>query len=148
MNGEIRIIPFAPKYRDDCIFMILEAKNALGRVPGLNEDLLDIPANYFDCGGMFWIALNAQNRVVGSVGFKKRADSNEADLHRLFVKCNLKRQGIGTALLQCAENHMQEQNIKTVYIHLGHGAEWFESRAFYQKHGYTFYAGDRMKKAL
>ena len=23
------------------IFMILEAKNALGRVPGLNEDLLD-----------------------------------------------------------------------------------------------------------
>ena len=26
--------------------MILEAKNALGRVPGLNEDLLDIKKNY------------------------------------------------------------------------------------------------------
>ncbi len=29
---------FEPRYRDDMIFMILEAKNAFGRVPGLNED--------------------------------------------------------------------------------------------------------------
>ncbi|MBP0957696.1 MAG: hypothetical protein J5997_10065 [Oscillospiraceae bacterium] len=37
---------FEPKYRDDLIYMVLEAKNALGRVPGLNEDLLDIQKNY------------------------------------------------------------------------------------------------------
>lgn len=146
--SEINIIPFESKYRDDLIFMILEAKNALGRIPGLNEDLLDIPANYFDCGGMFWTALNPQGRVVGSVGYNKRSNPSEADLHRLFVKCNLKRQGIGTALLQCAENYMQKQNIKTVYLHLGNGEEWFESRAFYKKHGYTFYAENRMKKEL
>ena len=28
----MRIVKFEPKYRDDLIFMILEAKNALGRV--------------------------------------------------------------------------------------------------------------------
>ncbi len=148
MSDGIRIIPFRPQYRDDCIFMILEAKNALGRIPGLNEDLLDIEANYFECGGMFWVALNLQSRVVGSVGYNKRTNPCEADLHRLFVKYTLKRQGIGSALLQCAEADMREQNIKTVYIHLGHGAEWSESRAFYQKHGYAFYAEDRMKKDL
>lgn len=38
----MKIIKYEDKYRDDMIFMILEAKNALGRVPGLNEDLLDI----------------------------------------------------------------------------------------------------------
>lgn len=38
-----RIIPYDKKYRDDMIFMVLEAKNALGRIPRLNEDLLDIP---------------------------------------------------------------------------------------------------------
>lgn len=146
--SEINIIPFESKYRDDLIFMILEAKNALGRIPGLNEDLLDIPANYFERDGRFWIALNPQGRVVGSVGFNKRENLCEADLHRLFVKYNLKRHGIGTALLQCAENYMQKQNIKTVYLHLGNGEEWFESRAFYQKHGYTFYAENRMKKEL
>ena len=42
----MKIIKFEEIYRDDMIFMILEAKNALGRVPGLNEDLLDIKRNY------------------------------------------------------------------------------------------------------
>ena len=46
----MRIIPFEEKYRDDMIFMVLEAKNALGRVPRLNEDLLDIQKNYLDNG--------------------------------------------------------------------------------------------------
>lgn len=38
----MKIIKYEDKYRDDMIFMILEAKNTLGRVDGLNEDLLDI----------------------------------------------------------------------------------------------------------
>ena len=46
----MKIIKYEDKYRDDMIFMILEAKNALGRVPGLNEDLLDIKRNYLDAG--------------------------------------------------------------------------------------------------
>ena len=48
MEVVMRIIPFEEKYRDDMIFMVLEAKNALGRVPRLNEDLLDIQKNYLD----------------------------------------------------------------------------------------------------
>ena len=36
------IIPYDEKYRDDMIFMVLEAKDALGRIPRLNEDLLDV----------------------------------------------------------------------------------------------------------
>ena len=54
----MKIITFEEKYRDDLIFMILEAKDALGRVPGLNEDLLDIQKSYMDNGGMFWIAID------------------------------------------------------------------------------------------
>lgn len=55
--ASMKIITFEEKYRDDLIFMILEAKDALGRVPGLNEDLLDIQKNYMYKGGMFWIAI-------------------------------------------------------------------------------------------
>lgn len=51
----MKIIPFEQKYRDDLIFMILEAKNALGRVPGLNEDLLNIKLYYFDKGDMLMV---------------------------------------------------------------------------------------------
>lgn len=43
----MKIIKFGNKYRDDLIFMILEAKNALGRIPGINEDLLDIQKKLF-----------------------------------------------------------------------------------------------------
>ena len=42
----MKIIPYEKQYRDDMIFMVLEAKNALGRVPRLNEDLLDVDRHY------------------------------------------------------------------------------------------------------
>lgn len=102
----MKIIKYEDKYRDDMIFMILEAKNALGRVPGLNEDLLDIKRNYLDAGDMFWLAINEQDRVIGSIGYNSIRDTDEVWLHRLFVKYNLKRQGIGSALLEMAENYI------------------------------------------
>ena len=71
----MKIITFEEKYRDDLIFMILEAKDALGRVPGLNEDLLDIQKSYMDNGGMFWIAIDESDRVIGSVGVRMTVQS-------------------------------------------------------------------------
>ncbi|GEM_PF-1326546 len=35
----MEIIRYEPKYRDDLIFMVLAAKDAIGRVPTLNADL-------------------------------------------------------------------------------------------------------------
>lgn len=144
----MKIIKFEEKYRDDMIFMILEAKNALGRVPGLNSDLLDIKSNYFDKGDMFWIALDENDRVIGSVGFNHNEDVKEVTLHRLFVKYNLKHQGIGTALLNTAEQYIKSQGKETIYINLGVGKEWFESRLFYTKYGYIEYEANKMKKEI
>ncbi len=86
----MKIIQFEPRCRDDLIFMILEAKNALCRVPGLNKDLLDIEKHYFAKGDMFWIAVDEQDKVIGSVGYNSIPDSSEIWLHRLFVKANRK----------------------------------------------------------
>lgn len=143
----MNIIKFENKYRDDLIFMILEAKNALGRIPGLNEDLLDIQKNYFDKGDMFWIAVDENDRVIGSAGFNTD-DMNGATLHRLFVKYNLKNQGIGTALLKTAEEYIKQNGREIIYVNLGQGEEWFESRNFYKKHGYVEYKQNKMKKNL
>ena len=145
---EMKIISFERKYRDDLIFMILEAKNALGRVPGLNPDLLDIKSNYFDKGDMFWIALDDNDRVIGSVGYNTNKNPKEVTLHRLFVKCNLKRQGIGSVLLQKAEEYIKDKNKETIFINLGVGEEWFESKLFYKKHGYVEYEPNKMKKSI
>ena len=62
---EIKI--YEDTYRDDMISMVLQAKAALGRPSSINEDLLDIKANYFQRGDMFWVAVDDDDRVDGYV---------------------------------------------------------------------------------
>lgn len=143
----MRIIPYERKYRDDLIFMVLEAKNALGRIPTLNPDLLDIERAYLNQGDMFWLALDEHNRVIGSIGYQSVPDSEDIWLHRLYVKWDRKRQGIGSLLLMTAESYARSRGKHAVRVHLG-GKEYFESRQFYPKHGYAEYEPSYMKKDL
>ena len=130
---KITILPYEERYRDDMIFMVLQAKDALGRVPRLNDDL----------------AVDENDRVVGCVGYNAIPGTTQAKLHRLYVKPALKRQGIGTALLQTAEAAMRKNGVAAVLVHLGAPREqWFESYAFYPKHGYVEYQPRFMKKEL
>lgn len=142
----MKIIKYENRYKDDMIFMVLEAKNALGRVPHLNDDLLNIDRYYFQNGDMFFLAIDENDRVIGCVGYN-RYNQDSAKLHRFYVKHDLKRQGIGTALLKTVEYHIKEQGYKYSIIHLG-GKEYFESRQFYPKHGYIEYEVGYMRKEL
>lgn len=140
---------YEEKYRDDLIFMVLQAKDALGRKPTINIDLLDIKTNYFDRGDMFWVAVNENDRVIGCIGYSKTEHSSEAFLHRLYVKASEKHKGIGTRLLQTAENEMRRQGITVSRVHLGSPKEqWFESYSFYPKNGYQEYKPRYMRKDL
>lgn len=143
------IKPYEDRYRDDIIFMVLQAKDAMGRLPSINEDLLDIKSHYTDRGDMFWVAVNEADRVVGCIGYSRTEHPSEAFLHRLYVKASEKRKGIGTALLHTAENEMRNRGISVSLVHLGAPKEqWFESYFFYPKHGYTEYAPRYMRKEL
>ena len=143
------IKPYEEKYRDDLIFMVLQAKDALGRKPTINEDLLDIRTNYFERGDMFWVAVDEDDRVIGCVGYSKTDNLSEAFLHRLFVKAPQKRSGIGTALLKTAEEYMRNKGITVSLVHLGEPKEqWFESYSFYPKHGYREFKPRYMRKDL
>lgn len=145
----MRIQLYEEKYRDDLIFMVLQAKDALGRIPTINSDLLDIQRCYFDRGDLFWIALNEDDRVIGCIGYSKTENASEAFLHRLYVKASEKRKGIGTALLHTAEDAMRSNGIHLSLVHLGEPKEqWFESYSFYPKHGYEEYAPRYMRKYI
>lgn len=143
----MRIIAYEDSYRDDMIFMVLEAKNALGRVPRLNPDLLDVPGRYLSRGDMFWLALDEKDRVIGCVGYNSIPGTSEVWLHRLYVKASRKRSGIGTQLLLMAEGYLRMRGKTAVLVHLG-GEEYFESRSFYPKHGYEAYAPSYLRKEL
>ena len=145
----MKIIKFEEIYRDDMIFMVLQAKDALGRKPTINPDLLDIKANYLDYNDMFWLAIDENDRVVGCVGCSRIADTDQAFLHRLYIKPSLKRKGIGSKLLDTAELWMCENGITVSKVHLGTPKEqWFESYSFYPKHGYIEYEPRYMMKVL
>lgn len=145
----MKIIPYDDAYRDDMIFMVLQAKDALGRRPHLNDDLLSVEDSYLCTGDMFWLAIDEQDRVVGCIGYHRIDSTAEAFLHRLYVKADRKRQGIGSKLLQTAEDAMRASGITVSRVHLGEPREqWFESYAFYPKHGYREYKPRYMKKAL
>ena len=128
------------------ICMVLEAKDAIGRPPHLNDDLLDIRGCYLDKGDMFWLVIDNDDRVIGYGGYTS-LPGGEAKLRRLYIKADKKRQGIGTALLETAEKYLRRQGKTAVQIHLG-GREYFESHCFYPKHGYTEFAPDYMRKEL
>jgi GNAT superfamily N-acetyltransferase len=140
---EIKI--FEEKYRDDMIFMILEAKNALGRIPRLNEDLLDIVGNYFSTGNMFWIAIDDNDRVIGSIG-TKIVSQNEMWLKRLYVKSTMKRQGIGKKLYKMAEEFAIQKGIDTIYTRFS--SDYVEAKKFYPSIGFIETAPYEMVKHL
>ena len=144
----MRIIPYERRYRDDLIFMVLEAKDALGRIPTLNEDLLDIQHCYIDRGDAFFVAVDEQDRVIGCIGFNAVEGTNEVFLHRLYVKVAMKRQGIGARLLLEAETCIREKGKTRIRVHLGEKSSYSESYQFYPKHGYVEYAPRYMMKEL
>jgi GNAT superfamily N-acetyltransferase len=136
---------FEPKYRDDMIFMILEAKDALGRIPRLNEDLLDIIDNYISIGNMFWIAIDDNDRVIGSIG-TNIISTNEMWLKRLYVKSTVKRQGIGKKLYKNAEEFAIQKGIDTIYTRFS--SDYVEAQKFYPSMGFIEIAPYEMVKYL
>ena len=131
---EFKIKQYDDYYRDDMIFMVLSAKDALKKIPSINPDLLDIKANYIDNGDMFWIALGENNRVIGCVGYET-IKPLEARIHRLYIKPELKRQGIGSALLETLVKYVKAKGYNKLSIHTGDEKYW-ESKLFYKAKGF------------
>ena len=131
---EFKIKQYDNFYRDDMIFMVLSAKDALRKVPSINPDLLDIKTNYIDKGDMFWIALGENNRVIGCVGYET-IKPLEARIHRLYIKPELKRQGIGSALLETLVKYVKEKGYNKLSIHTG-DEKYRESKLFYKAKGF------------
>ena len=128
------IIPFQDQYRDDLLFCHLAAKDALGRRPSINEDLLDIQANYFAKGDCFWIALDDADRVVGMLGVDTISPT-DLWLRRLYVKPGLKRMGIGSMLLAQAEAFAKEKDVRI--IHTRFPDSYPEAAVFYPAKGFV-----------
>ena len=84
----------------------LAIKNYLNR--SLNEDLGSIYAHYNN-NGVFYVALNEEDEVVGSLG-AEYVDGNKFRLKRLSVKIDFRNNGIAKKLLHKVEKWVLDKN--------------------------------------
>lgn len=99
----------------------------------LADDLADISASYFkEPGGHFWVA-EIDGQIKGMVGIQHRTQE-EAELRRMSVATDRRRQGIGAKLLETAEAFCREQGYRR--IRLTTVSLLQPAIALYKKHGY------------
>ena len=130
----LKIIKYTHEYRGDMLFCYLLAKDALGEIPRLRNDLLDIQKYYFDRNDMFWIAINDENRVVGMVGTSTVSET-DIWLKRLFIKPNVKRSGIASALLDVVVEYAKAKGVLS--IHTRFNDNYIEASRFYSSKGFV-----------
>lgn len=81
----------------------------------LGEDLADIPGNYLNLPrNHFWVA-DLDDQVKGMVGVQQRS-SEQAELRRMSVAGDTRRQGIGGRLLGMVEQFCREQGYSQIYL--------------------------------
>ena len=99
----------------------------------LANDLADIPLHYLsDPGSHFWVA-DVGGEVRGMVGVQRR-DDQEAELRRMSVATDARRQGIGWKLLETVEAFCKEQGYQR--IQLTTVTQLQPAISMYQKFGY------------
>lgn len=132
------ITVYSDRYKEEVIKLILHVQNVeygVGISVEEQPDILDIQSYYIKDGGNFWVALNDNDEVVGSIGLQKK--TNEvAVLKKFFVYKDYrgKELGIGTGLYEALLDFAQKHGFSKVILDTPSKAT--RSHSFYKKVGF------------
>ncbi|MEK5035091.1 GNAT family N-acetyltransferase [Paenibacillus sp. FSL R7-0302] len=129
---------YADRYKEEVIKLILHVQNdeyGVGISVEEQPDILDIQSNYIKEGGNFWVALNENGDVVGSIGLQKKTD-DIAVLKKFFVYKDYrgKELAIGTGLYEAMLDFAQKHRLSKVILDTPSKAT--RSHSFYKKVGF------------
>ncbi|MNY29254.1 acetyltransferase [compost metagenome] len=132
------ITVYDDSYKEEVIKLILHVQNVEYEVGiSLKEqpDILDIYSNYINDGGNFWIALNDNGEVVGSIGLQKK-NKEVAVLKKFFVYKDYrgKEFGTGKKLYEALLNFAKKQGFSKIILDTPSKAT--RSHGFYKKVGF------------
>lgn len=99
----------------------------------LNEEIDRIADYYREKGGSFWVAM-AGTKLVGMFGLERSSASDAMELRRMYVEPDARRQGIGRAMLQFAEQECRRENISR--LELSTSELQREALSLYRNSGY------------
>jgi len=117
---------------------------------GYNADLYDLKGHYLDRGHRFWVAENANGRVLGTTalktfneipgedgwqqfGGKIRVAGADCSLERLYVHPDARRIGMGIALFELVVDEAQRDRRKRMEI--WSDKKLTKAHALYEKYG-------------
>lgn len=134
MNN-IKITTYSDKYRQQTIDLVLDIqRNEFGVPATLEEqpDLNDIPAFCKQWKGEFWLALNNNDEVIGTIAILD-IDNQQGALRKMFVRADHrgKQFGVGLALLDGLFGWAAQKGMKEVF--LGTTEMFVAAHKFYEK---------------
>lgn len=135
----MKIKPYIPKYRNQVIALILYLQNYDNQVDlSLEEqpDMADIPAHYLNGQGGFWLAINDQDTVVGTIGLL--VENNQYGvLKKFFVHQDYRGTAAGVSYRLFATLIATANQRNLQHILLDTPAACHRAHHFYRKHGFT-----------
>jgi putative acetyltransferase len=135
----IKIAPYLPPNRDQIVDLILKIQQKEFQVPITIEDqpdLLEIDQFYQQRNGQFWVALNAENEVVGTIALIDNGQSF-GTIRKMFVRADMrgKERGVAAALFATLESKAVKNGMSALYLGTVHKLK--ASHRFYTKNGFT-----------
>jgi putative acetyltransferase len=108
-----------------------------------HEDLRDLRApggSFSEENGAFWVGEDARGRVCACVAIDY-PEAGAGELHRLYVRPDMRRRGLGERLIRLAEDHGRERGAKRIFF-------WSDTRfatahRLYERLGYLRAEGAR-----
>jgi len=126
-----RIVPFRPRHAQGFRELVSDTLAEFGFTadPELDPDLADAAAVY----EAVWVAVRA-DRIVGSVALR-RLGAVEVELKRMYLRQELRGQGLGRRLLETALSWSREHGIRAIRLDTTERME--AARHLYEAYGFV-----------
>ena len=123
-EGLIRLIDVCWSAYEGCIL----------DVDGEEPQLRAMRSHFDALGGEYWVAEGAGGLIAAGGGWAPAADPAGAELHKLYVLAELRRQGVARRLVAMAEAAARSRGSR--FIELWSDSRFLEAHAFYKALGY------------
>lgn len=145
-GGFLKIVSYEDAYRDQVIALVLSIQNdeaGVGLTLDDQPDLLEIDVHYRVNGGGFWLALDDEGRVVGTLGLQVRENACGVMKKFFVAKAFRGREyGISARLFDCLMNCAARNNLASIVLDTPAVAT--RSHVFYRKKGFLEVSRDML----
>lgn len=138
----MKIVEYNETYKNEVIDLILNIQNVEFKVDiQLEEqpDLEDIYKYYIASGGSFWLALDANDKVIGTIGVQA-ITPQIAILKKFFVNFEYRGHKVGVALYNELIQFVKNNNFLEIFLDTPSKAT--RSHKFYRQAGFKEVSND------